>query len=53
MPAVKILLQVQQLNCWEAITTTGEENATGLEVKDITLKTHYLTSKNTKFLIPT
>lgn len=53
MPAVKVLLEVQQLNCWEAITTTGEENGTALEVKDVTLKNHYLTRKNTKFLIPT
>lgn len=52
MLAVKILLEVQQLNCWEGITTTGEENATALEVKDVTLKNHYFTRKNTKFVIP-
>lgn len=32
MPAVKILFEVQQLNYWEAITTTGKENATAFEV---------------------
>lgn len=40
MPAVKILLEVQQLNCWEAIIIKGEENTTTFGAEDIKLKNH-------------